>query len=701
LPALKLSLRLPWFHWAIVVGAVSLTLTVWHNTHQQLLEKSRQRFDSQAEQLVALVVERMARYEDALRSGVAAIASQSHGLDADEWSRFAQTLHIEENLPGINGIGVIYAVPRSMQNAFLTQQRVLRPNFSVYPKHDQDPLWPITYIEPIETNQVALGLDIASEPKRLEAALLARDTNSVRITAPIKLVQGTRKLPGFLQFMPFYAGSDLANLSDRQEHFIGHIYAPFFMRDLINGTLDQKNRPLAFQVRDGDTIFYDELSADFADKDNTPLFKKSHTIDMYGRPWTFDMVTTHQFRRSASSLQANLILIGGLLIDALLVGFMLLARARGKAVRHAAVVSEQLGDSERYFRQIIEIAPCGIIILDEQDQITAANPYSCKLLGYSDIKLIGQKTASFMESEVFAEYERFKSSPLVQSRWASISPGLEASCRTSDGRLFPAELSAAHLSHEGEKNILLTIVDTTSRVETTQDLQRSNNELKEFAFIASHDLKAPLRGIMRLASWVEEDLQGKGSEETLQNLKLIQNRTARLEKLLDDLLTYSRVGRDVGELREVELAELIRDVFDLVVPPAGFELEFASEMPKITTLVVPLQVIFRNLISNAIKHHNGSSGKVTVSVNEQSNWFEFSVCDDGPGIDPKFHKSIFGLFNTLQPRDEVEGSGMGLSIVKKMLDAQRCTIKVDSMYQAGTCFVFSWPKSKLFTLTSK
>ena len=228
----------------------------------------------------------------------------------------------------------------------------------------------------------------------------------------------------------------------------------------------------------------------------------------------------------------------------------------------------------------------------------------------------------------------------------------------------------------------------------TRELERSNKELNDFAYVASHDLKAPLRGIMQLATWIEEDLEGKLEEQTKEYLHLMHNRSLRLEQLLNDLLAYSRVDRQHGTIKSVDIAALAEELFRLLSPPPGFTLVCDGQLPCINTLAVPLELILRNLINNAIKHHHHDNGSLHLSVQTTAEGFDFTLSDDGPGIPPEHHERIFGIFQTLKPRDEVEGSGMGLALVRKLLDYYHCRIRVKSDGLQGTSMIFSWPSEQ-------
>jgi signal transduction histidine kinase len=223
------------------------------------------------------------------------------------------------------------------------------------------------------------------------------------------------------------------------------------------------------------------------------------------------------------------------------------------------------------------------------------------------------------------------------------------------------------------------------------ELTQANNELNNFAYASSHDLKSPLRGIDQLATWVAEDLGEKISANTQQHLQLMRSRIKRMEILLDDLLAYSRVGRTETDIVEVKTRNLIEDIFDITAPNKPIKLILADNLPTLKTQKAPLELVFRNLISNAIKHHDKAQGTITISSEPTENGIEFTVKDDGPGIPLEHQERVFKMFQTLKPRDQIEGSGIGLAIVKKAVESVGGKISLESNGQQGCTFRFTWP----------
>jgi signal transduction histidine kinase len=279
---------------------------------------------------------------------------------------------------------------------------------------------------------------------------------------------------------------------------------------------------------------------------------------------------------------------------------------------------------------------------------------------------------------------------------ASISPGRGAHADDAAAELRRARAQIAALEQ------LLEVHEQAS-IEQASRLEQSNRELDQFAYVASHDLKAPLRGIANLAQWLEEDLGETLSGESRQHLTLLRGRVNRMEALIEGILTYSRAGRARDELEWVDTSELVATVIDLLAPPADVTINVQSPLPAVFTERMPLQQVFMNLIGNAIKYGRRVSPVVipagtpvvtpvvTVAAQDDGEMVRFSVTDNGPGIAPQFHEKIWQIFQTLAPRDEIEGTGIGLSVVRKLAEVRGGRAWVESVAGEGATFYFTWP----------
>jgi signal transduction histidine kinase len=247
-----------------------------------------------------------------------------------------------------------------------------------------------------------------------------------------------------------------------------------------------------------------------------------------------------------------------------------------------------------------------------------------------------------------------------------------------------------------EKNDELTSlsVSLNSMSETLskniKELERRNKELNQFAYVVSHDLKAPIRGIYNVIQWIEEDLGNEVSMQMRKYLNIIPERIERMEDLIHGLLDYARIAREKPLKEKVDVKILVREVADLILPK-DFAIE-TRNLPVLKTEKIRLEQVFSNLISNAVKY-SGEDGKVIITATDLGDFYEFTVKDKGIGIDPQFHGKIFEIFQTLREKHAKESTGIGLSIVKKIIDDQHCTIKVKSELGKGSEFIFTWPKN--------
>jgi len=226
-------------------------------------------------------------------------------------------------------------------------------------------------------------------------------------------------------------------------------------------------------------------------------------------------------------------------------------------------------------------------------------------------------------------------------------------------------------------------------------LEHINQELDQFAYIVSHDLKAPLRAIANLSEWIEEDIADDLTDDTRKQMALLRGRVARMGDLINGILQYSRVGRIDNDIESVDVNELLQEIIAGLLVPEGFVIDIAPGMPVFKTPRIPLSQVFANLLSNAIKyHHQPGQGHVEVGVQEvDDEFYAFSVSDDGPGIDPEYHEKVFGIFQTLNARDDVESTGVGLSIVKKIVETRGGKIILESSKGEGSTFRFTVPKT--------
>jgi signal transduction histidine kinase len=271
---------------------------------------------------------------------------------------------------------------------------------------------------------------------------------------------------------------------------------------------------------------------------------------------------------------------------------------------------------------------------------------------------------------------------LVRERTAQLTDVNEALNREVGERMH-AETELKILNETLEQRV----------VRRTAEANRRAEELEQFAYVTSHDLKAPLRGIANLAGWLQEDLKGKLTEATREQLELLRDRVKRMNALIEGLLDYSRIGRTEQSVESVDVTELLVEIVDSLSPPQEFSVDIAPDMPTLQTDRLQLYQVFANLISNSIKHHGSEQGHVWVKVSDKDGFYEFTTKDDGPGIAPEYHDKVFMMFQTLEAKDYGTDTGIGLALVRRIVQEHGGSISLESEQGKGAVFRFTWPKS--------
>ncbi|MFK7914223.1 MAG: CHASE domain-containing protein [Pseudomonadales bacterium] len=562
-----------WPHWLIVATSILLTLLIWNTLREQAAERTQSQFDREVDRVIPLISERMHKYEDLLWSGVAALSAARGLVTRAQWRDYASYLRIAEKYPGVLGIGVIVAVAKQDLAEHEASQQQGLPGYRVHPKHSGPEHLPIVLIEPQALNAKAVGLDMVHEERRYEAAAQARATGRMQITAPIVLVQDEQGTPGFLIFAPYFAPSPNGD----RGAFLGMVYAPFIVSELMRGTLGKDTRQVAIRVSDNNEMIYDEGADAAFSSDEPPGHIEKVELGLYGRVWTFDVWSTPQFEAATSTSQPLYVLIAGLTIDGLLLAlFMFLSRGNQRALNFADRMTDAL-------------------------------------------------------------------------RLKSI------------------------------------------------DLEKSNADLESFAYVASHDLKTPLRGITTLSEFLKEDLHpylvSPGADPSIgKNLDRLSAQANRMSNLINGILAYSRVGRD-ELVEQIDVQAMLPAIAqDLGVSVAQISID--SGFRRFDTYSIRLGQVLHNVIGNAFKyHHDPENALVKIASADAGLFYEIAVTDNGPGIEAQYLDRIFGVFKTLQNGGAVDSTGIGLAIVKRTIDGLGGWVRAESEIDVGTTIRFTWPKA--------
>lgn len=346
-----------------------------------------------------------------------------------------------------------------------------------------------------------------------------------------------------------------------------------------------------------------------------------------------------------------------------------------------------------------------VAITDARGKITYTNDKFCAISQYSRDELLGKDHRIINSGHHSKEF--------IRDLWDTIKSGRtwkgEIKNRAKDGSIYWVNTTIVpFLGQDGKPLQYIAIraeVTERKRLEESniaimRELETANQELSDFAYIVSHDLKAPLRGISSLAGWLITDYADKLGDKGKNQLGLIANRVERLNGLVDGILAYSRAGRNREKRQTVDLDLLVQNLIELLAPPSHISIVMATPFPPITMESFKAQQVFQNLLSNAIKFMDKPAGQVVISCIDERPYWHFTITDNGPGIEIKYFSKIFELFQTLTRRDAVESTGIGLSIVKKIIETEGGRIWLESTLGIGTTFHFTLPCSQHLTEAS-
>ena len=358
---------------------------------------------------------------------------------------------------------------------------------------------------------------------------------------------------------------------------------------------------------------------------------------------------------------------------------------------------KQTGGRLQLFQDLIDHSnDCIFVIEPENGRFLDVNNRACDSLGYTRKELLNMTLEDIEEPETgnFLWHEHVEElcdkGDVVTQSWY----------KRKNATKFFAETSLNLVSQDEQAYIIAISRDITERKRAEEHqarllnkVENINKELKDFAYVVSHDLKAPLRGVSAIANWLTSDYADKLDENGKEQLILLSSRVQRMHNLIDGVLQYSRAGSQKEERVNVNLEELMPEIIDAIAPPDNIEIT-VDRLPVITCCKTRITQVFQNLLSNAIKYMDKPQGRIKVGCVEENGFWKFGVTDNGPGIEEKDFERIFKMFQTLMPKDEFESTGVGLTVVKKIVEMYDGQIWVESTPGDGSIFYFTLPKQE-------
>ncbi|MFD1616591.1 PAS domain-containing sensor histidine kinase [Gelatiniphilus marinus] len=351
-------------------------------------------------------------------------------------------------------------------------------------------------------------------------------------------------------------------------------------------------------------------------------------------------------------------------------------------------------EQQKYY-SIISNINLGLIEVDTENVILMVNDSFLSMTGYKEEELVGIKGKNLLPIKEDLDLVKKK----LEERKKGKIESYELRIKNKQGEIrYWMASGAPNYDLEGNITGSIGVYYDITEIKKLQNqkenlllkLEKRNEELQEYAHIVSHDLKSPLRSVSALVSWLKEDNKGKLDNASIQNFSLIESTVEKMEQLITDILEYSSIGSEEIEKSDVNINTVVTDLIQMLFIPEHISVNVLSKLPIIKGNKTKLQQLFQNLISNAVKFIDKEVGIIDINVKELSTHYKFCIKDNGIGIEKKFHHKIFRIFNTLNKSED--STGIGLSIVKKIVELHEGKIWLESEPNIGTTFYFTLKK---------
>lgn len=692
-----------------VILFLSLTVTIFISSwiYRSVINEARNNFELITVEAIDKINERIRIYSNLLISGKAFLNS-SENVTRDDWKTFVDTLEVEENYPGIQGIGYsIFIKPEDLESHINSVRAEGFPNYNVNPEGNRDLYSSIIYLEPFDVrNQRAFGYDMYSNEVRNQAMNSALQSGDPKLSGRVILVQEFESeipQPGFLIYVPVYKTNEVPlTEEERIENIVGFSYSPFRAYNFFEGIFGNEGIDnISMTVFDGissnpENILFENDSVKFTEPINNQ-FVQSHTLYAEGRPWTIIFKSGENFGISSLSKNSSLVtaLIGVAISILVATLFYISSSLQNRAENLAKKATKDLTKSQAKDEAILSSIGDGLVATNSEGEIILINPSFTQLLGWAEEESIGQKLSSLVKmiddnEKLIPEDER----PITNSIKTG-EPYKEKQTNINyvkkDGDKLAVSISVAPIKLNNE------MIGAVEIFRDITDLKELDISKSQFVSLASHQLRTPLTSI----KWNTESILSnkKISKKVQSSINEISLATNEMSTIVNSLLILSQIELNSFQLHleETNLNDLITNVLDSyssLAKERKVTIKINLDAKNMKFLVDPkhIEIVYENLINNAILYSEENS---TIEINQSTNnnHVLFTVKDNGYGIPDEDKHRIFNKFyrasNIL--KHDTKGTGIGLFITKKIVDQHGGRIWFESELEKGTTFYLELP----------
>lgn len=706
---------------ALIILALGAAVTASFALSMQdaALTLTRSTLEERASRSEYAIEERLMGCEAVLRAG-AGFIDNAWPMSEQQWQRFVRPLNLTEVLTGVQGFGFTAVVEKLLPWQLKALPSGLWSNPAGRGDHPQTA---ILFLEPQDArNRHAFGFDMASEATRRAAMERARDEGTAAVSARVTLVQEIESSaqPGFLMYVPVYQ-RDLpaTTVAERRAALIGYVYSPFRAGDFMERVFDADPRDVEIELYDDPqmqaaALMYRRAAGE--DATAQPMAVERRVV-VGGHEWTLRVVATPSMIERNQLMPLWIVWTVGAFGTLLLSGLALAMTRSRQVLRERVLADERLLEQQRDAATILENSLEVFIVIDEQDRVLEWNKQAVQTFGWTKAEVLGRVLADIIVPERLREAHMKAVSSFHTRQHTVLGKLIEIPALRRDGTEIIVAISIASALRAGKTVFFASCRDITARVqqedevrrlnttlehrvsERTQELETANRrleaayrDLEAFTRSVSHDLRAPLRAIKGHAALLTESATALGSTQLQRDIDAIVSTTRRMDAIIDNLLKLASVTQRELQTQDLELGDLMRQVVAEVNPQPPVRVHVSLQSARVRADAGLLTLALRNLISNAVKFsHTRPAPEIWVGTSDDDREPVYFVRDNGVGFDPRYAPRLFGAFQRLHSEREFEGTGLGLTIVKSVIEKHGGRVWAESQPGAGATFYFVLP----------